>query len=147
MIIGTREAVAALRAHPLARALRVDGATLASLQSTLEAHAAGDVSGIPFWRMATAEVADIRARAEHLKSQAGGRVVDGSSAIGAGSAPNAAIPSAHLVLDGEDHLFERLLELDAPVVARRESGALVVDLRTVDPEDDQEVADGIAECR
>ena len=145
--VGSEEAIASMRSHPLARALRVDGSTLAALAATLEAYVGDRVSEIPFWKMAMVELAEIRQRAERLAARVGGRVVDGDSAIGAGSAPTAVIPSAHLVLDGEDHLYESLLSLDRPIVARREEGGLVLDLRTVRPDQDDEVADAITKCR
>lgn len=145
--VGSTGAIGAMRAHPLARALRVDGPTLAALSVTLEAYGGNQALEIPFWRMSLAGVDDLRRRAHRLAARLGGRVVDGMSAIGAGSAPTAVIPSAHLVLDGEDNLYERLLRLDTPIVARRDSGALVIDFRTVDPDHDDTVADAVAKCR
>ncbi|MDX1468958.1 MAG: L-seryl-tRNA(Sec) selenium transferase [Acidimicrobiia bacterium] len=145
--VGSAEAIREMRNHPLARALRVDGSTLAALTATLEAYARGRALEIPFWKMALAEADEIRVRAERLATRVGGRVEAGKSAIGAGSAPASVIPSAHLVLDNEDHVYGCLLQLETPIVARRESGALLLDLRTVDPDDDETVADGIAKCR
>ena len=147
IVVGRSETVRKLREHPMARALRVDGPSLAALGAVLKAYADGDVTPIPFWRMALAPLEDIKTRAEVLATRVGGKVVEGASAVGAGSAPNSSIPSAHVVLTGADSLYKSLLALDTPIVARRESGALVLDLRTVDPPDDDLLADGIAECR
>ncbi|HIE21273.1 MAG TPA: L-seryl-tRNA(Sec) selenium transferase, partial [Acidimicrobiia bacterium] len=52
IVAGRAETVERLRAHPLARALRVDGATYAALTATLEAYAEGTAGELPFWRIA-----------------------------------------------------------------------------------------------
>jgi hypothetical protein len=57
------------------------------------------------------------------------------------------IPTPEVALPGEDHLFHCLLSGEPPVLARREGGALVLDLRTVDPSDDSVVADVVVRCR
>ena len=147
IIVGDTETVGSLRSHPLARALRVDGTTLAALTATLEAFADNEVTRIPFWRQALADLSAIRTRVASLAALVGGEVVDGVSAVGAGSAPGAAIPSTHLVLDGEDALYEALLRASPPVLARRARGSLVIDLRAVDPDDDETIASTILKCR
>lgn len=147
VIIGTPDAVGSLRSHPLARALRVDGVAYAALAATLEAYLDGTVTEIPFWRQALLTDHELAGRAAVLSERVGGRISDGLSTIGAGSAPGAGIPSPLVVLDGEDHLFETLLGKDQPVLTRRESGSLMIDLRTVDPERDDAIAAAILKCR
>lgn len=147
IVAGDRSVVSLLRSHPLARALRVDGVTLGALGATLEAFASNDVSEIPFWRQALADQAPIRERAIVMAGVVGGEVVEGMSAVGAGSAPGGEIPSAHLVLAGEDALYERLLGGTPAILARRAHGSLVIDLRTVDPIDDEMVASQLLRCR
>ena len=73
-----------------------------------------------------------------------GRVVAGTSTFGAGSAPGREIPTAVIELGEADRRFERLLGHTPPVLARRSAGRLLVDLRTVDPDDDDSVAAALA---
>ncbi len=147
IIVGSRDAVAALRRHPLARALRTDGMTQAALAATLEAYADDRAMDIPFWRMAALEEADLRPRIDKLKAALGGESRPGVSLIGAGSVPGTGIPTPQLVLAGEDHLYERLLRSSTPVAARRAEGDLVVDLRAVEPADDKVVIEMVSRCR
>ena len=147
IILGSASQVDLLRDHPLARAMRVDGTILAGLTATLEAYASGDATQIPFWAQATISRDDLAKRVSSVAERVGGEVVDGYSTIGAGSAPGMAIPSPQLLLKGEDHLYERLLGAEKPVVGRRDSGNLVLDLRAVEPGDDELIAATILQCR
>ena len=147
IIVGDRDLVGRLAKHALARALRVDGPTLAGLAATLEAYLNGEAVTLPFWRMATFPEEEIKSRAEVLAVSLSGELAPGESAIGAGSVPGMAIPTTLVVFPGEDHLYERLLGFDPPIVARRDSGSLVIDLRTVDARHDATIREAVAECR
>jgi L-seryl-tRNA(Ser) seleniumtransferase len=146
IIAGEAGWVSRLRAHPLARALRVDAVTYAALAATLSAYAEGDASSIPFWAMATAPPADIEARAGALAEGVGGRVERGLTAVGAGSAPDSGIETTLVVVEGAGEIFDRLLDARPPVLARRVEGALVLDLRTCMPEDDRHVEAVVSRC-
>ena len=147
IIVGDEDLVGRLAKHALARALRVDGPTLAGLAATLEAYLNGEAVTLPFWRMATLPEEEIRSRAEALADSLSGEVAPGESAIGAGSVPGITIPTTLVVFPGEDHLYERLLGFDPPIVARREAGSLVMDLRTVDARHDATIREAVSECR
>ena len=147
IIVGSKDAVAPLRRHPLARALRIDGMTQGALAATLEAYADDRAMDIPFWRMATLENADLGPRIDKLEAALGGESRPGVSLIGAGSVPGTGIPTPQLVLAGEDHLYERLLRSSTPVAARRAEGDLIVDLRAVEPADDDVVIEMVSRCR
>ncbi|HEX6660164.1 MAG TPA: L-seryl-tRNA(Sec) selenium transferase [Ilumatobacter sp.] len=140
IIAGGRQLVAACAAHPLARALRCGGHVLAALQQVALAYLARTVaSDIPFWRMAAQPVAELRERAEKIVAAAGiGAVTDTESVPGAGSAPGVTIPSCGVVLEG-DHLVA-LRAQKTPIVARVREGRTFLDLRSVDPGDDEIVA-------
>lgn len=147
IIAGRAEAVDRLRSHPLARALRVDGVTYAALAATLEAYASGSAAQLPFWRMATLPWESLKRRATVLAESLGGKVVEGSAAVGAGSAPGMSIPTPEVALADEDHLFGPLLAVDPPVLTRRDAGALRINLRTVEASDDPAVVDAVRRCR
>lgn len=137
--VGSNETIAAMRRHPIARAVRIDAGSLAALAVTLEMYASGRGSEIPFWRMATADRDELAQRHRRVLDASGrpGSVVEGASTPGAGSVPGELIPSPVLQLDGpEDAMWSRLVAFDPPVVGHRRSGSLQLDLRTVDPADD-----------
>jgi L-seryl-tRNA(Ser) seleniumtransferase len=150
IIAGRKALIDRLRTHPLMRALRADKITFAILEATLAEYAAGRASAsIPVQHMLKMSADDIEARATALAerlSAAGWRValVSGSSAVGGGSAPGLALPTVLLSLarDGEppDTTERWLRSLDPPVVARIEHDRVVLDLRTVSPDDDAVLA-------
>jgi L-seryl-tRNA(Ser) seleniumtransferase len=140
VVAGRRDLVAACAAHPLSRALRAGGLVLAALQDTALAYLRKDGDAIPFWRMASAPVAQLRARAEALGV---GRVVDTVAVAGGGSVPGQEVPSAGVAVDG-DHA-EALRAHEPPIVARVHEGATVCDLRTVDPSDDDMLAKALSQ--
>ncbi len=145
--VGRAELVAALAAHPAARALRLDGPTLAALEVTAELYADGRGQEIPFWRMASAPYEEIEERARAVAAAAGdaAAVRPGTATPGGGSVPGAGLPSPVIDIAGAgDGAFLALLAGDPPVVARREAGSLVLDLRTVDPALDGAVGAALA---
>ena len=141
IIAGRADLVARCARHPLARALRPGGLVLGALQETALAYLRRDGDAIPFWRMATTPVADLERRAAALGA---GDPVGCRSVAGGGSAPGLEIPSAGVALEG-DH-SAALRANDPPVIARVREARTVVDLRTVDPADDELLAKAIAAC-
>lgn len=138
--VGREAVIEAMRAHPIARAVRVDATSLVTLGATLEMYAEGTASDIPFWRMASLDRNELQTRHEEVLQSSGrrGSVVEGASTPGAGSVPGELIPSPVLQLDGSpDTIWKALVGRSIPIVGHRRSGALQLDLRTVDPEDDE----------
>lgn len=146
ILVGDANLIGLIRSNPLARALRVDGVTLAALAATLEEHMEGPPENIPFWHHALLSYSELGNRVAALAAVIGAEVEPGNSRVGAGSAPGIAIPSPLARLRARQDVYELLLERDRPVLARRDSGDLVVDLRAVEPDDDSEVAEAISRC-
>jgi L-seryl-tRNA(Ser) seleniumtransferase len=156
IIAGTAAALSLIRTHPLMRALRVDKLTYAALEATLEEYAAGRARDtIPVARMLALTAADIAPRADALAralSAAGfdAHVIDGMSTIGGGSAPGSTLPTRVVSLRhpalSADAVMERLRRADPPVIARIEADTVLLDLRTIDPEDDDRLALAIGDC-
>jgi L-seryl-tRNA(Ser) seleniumtransferase len=152
LVVGAAEPLRAMRANPLYRALRVDKMTLAAIDVVLAMHEAGRAEAdLPTLRMLSMSVDEVRARAEafaaRLQKDAPEltiRIVAGVSAAGGGAAPTAEIPTALLRIEhpsrGAQRLVEALRAADPPVVARVADGALVVDLRTVAPDEEEALA-------
>jgi L-seryl-tRNA(Ser) seleniumtransferase len=142
IIAGRGDLVDRCARHPLARALRPGGLVLAALQETALSYLRRDAGRtVPFWRMATVPVDDLRARAAGLGA---GEVVDCVSVPGGGSVPGLEIASAGVAVDG-DHT-PALRSFDPPVIARVAEGRTILDLRTVDPGDDTIVAKALTAC-
>jgi L-seryl-tRNA(Ser) seleniumtransferase len=141
VLAGRADLVAACARHPLARALRPGALVLAALQDVLLAYLRREaVERIPFWRMATAPADELRRRAERIAEAApfASTVVPTESLAGAGSLPGAVIPSFGLALDGDRRA--ELRRAEPPIVARVREEQTFLDVRTVDPSDDEHVA-------
>ena len=143
--------IAVLKRHPLIRALRMDKATIAGLAATLRHYVLDEVeTTIPVWRMISAEAEDLRQRAERWQealasTSATVGVESATSMIGGGSLPGESLPTFVLAVRGTDRdgsqsaqrLAERLRMGDPAVVARVEHDAVLLDPRTVDPDEDE----------
>jgi L-seryl-tRNA(Ser) seleniumtransferase len=143
VIAGRAELVARCAQHPLMRALRPGSLVIESLQSTVMALLDRRPEEVAFWSMASAPVAEVRARAERIAEACpeSVSVVDLESLPGAGSAPGRGIPSAGLALDGD--LVTALRRCAVPVIARLDEGRTVIDLRSVSPVDDETITAAI----
>jgi L-seryl-tRNA(Ser) seleniumtransferase len=149
---GGRAIVDALRRNPLYRAVRVDKMTLAALDVVLAAHEAGRAAHeVPVVRMLWPSADDVRRRAEPLLEALAaevpgleGALVPGSSAVGGGAAPGADVPTTLIALSHPARAAARLaadLRAGSPaVVARVADDRLLLDLRTVDPDEEPALA-------
>ena len=140
LIVGRTSLVEKLRRHPIARAVRVDKMTVAALESVLRLHATGRRDEIPLWKFLTISEAGLLKRARGLAAIFHGASARKSeAAVGGGSVPGYAVPSAELVLPvaSPNHVAARLRLGRPPVFCRVEDSALVFDLRTV-PEKDED---------
>ncbi|MEA2010965.1 MAG: L-seryl-tRNA(Sec) selenium transferase [Actinomycetota bacterium] len=145
--VGKRSAVERMAKHPIARAVRINTATIASLTTTFEAYASGSAAAIPFWEMAAVSIEEIRRRTDDViqSSQVIGSIIDGESLPGAGSVPGLTIPTPVLRIEGNDERTWRILaDHEPPVIAARRDGATVVNLRSVSPDEDSIVASALA---
>jgi len=140
IIVGRTALVGRLRRHPLMRAIRPDKLTLAALGATLVHYLRDEAEReVPVWRMIATSSEMLRLRAEGLAWRLGGQAVETHSAIGGGSLPGQTQPSWAVALDsgsGADRLASALRHASTPVVARIEDDRVLLDLRTVLPEQD-----------
>ncbi len=148
LIVGKADLVAKLRHHPLARAVRVDKTTLAGLQATLLAYLEGKATDeVPVWRMIATPLENLTRRArkwQRALKDSGVRtaVIAAESTIGGGSLPGQTLPTRALALEvsSPDLLAARLRHTEPaegpPIVARIEDDRLLLDPRTVLPEQD-----------
>ena len=144
LIVGRKQAIDRLKRHPLARAVRLDKASIAGLAATLRLYVDGSAAHrVPVWRMIAMPLDAIRDRAQVMAASVGdaARVIDGRSMIGGGSLPEESLPTCLIALrstHGATTLAARLRERD--VIARVEDRRVLLDPRTIAPEDDARVA-------
>ena len=150
IMVGKKQLIDKLKKHPLARAVRIDKTSLAGLIATLIHYLKGEaVSKLPLWRMMAAPLDEIDQRAklwaESLKGLA--QVVEGETMIGGGSLPGGTLPTRLVAIDGggkKHHniaqtLSQRLRCQEPPIVGRISGDVLLLDPRSVLPEEDEVV--------
>lgn len=153
IIVGKAELIERIKRFPMTRALRVDKTTLAGLQATLLSYLRGTATGeIPVWRMIATPAAELERRAGRWATQlqqAGihAEVEPAESTVGGGALPGETLPTYVLTLavDSPDTLAAQLRASDPPVVARIENDRLLLDPRTVLPEQDQQLLHTLTE--
>jgi L-seryl-tRNA(Ser) seleniumtransferase len=145
LISGGSEWIARMRSNSLFRALRVDKLIYAALEATLLAYVRRDHDATPTLRMMRLSKDAIGERAEALAAQIAAaklkvEIIDGESILGGGAAPSSVLPTRLLALTCEglrdDELVARLRSAEPPIIARVEEGRVLLDLRTVFPEQD-----------
>ncbi len=146
MLTGRSDLIRDMRSNSLFRALRVDKLTYAALEATLLAYVKGEYDAIPALRMMGLTKASICARAEAVagalrtSDQIQIALIDGESVIGGGAAPSATLPTSLLAIAIKNlrpgELLSRLRGADPPVIARVQEDRVLLDLRTVFPEQD-----------
>jgi L-seryl-tRNA(Ser) seleniumtransferase len=151
IIVGKKLLVDKLKRHPLARALRIDKIGLAGLTATLIHYLKDEaVASIPVWRMLAIPLKDLEKRARLWAHALGGfaRIIEGESMIGGGSLPGGTLPTRLLALGGQDKkknkdiaqaVAQWLRCQEPPIVGRISGNLLLLDPRSVLPEEDETV--------
>lgn len=144
ILAGDGELVARLRRNPMFRALRLDKVIYQALETTLRHLVLERWDQIPALRMISQSSEELRGRAELVCGSLDGlraAVIEGSSVIGGGSTPGQPLQSWLIAIDSADVVeVERRCRLsDPPVVARIEDGRLLLDLRTVFADEEDEL--------
>jgi L-seryl-tRNA(Ser) seleniumtransferase len=158
IVVGRAEIVERLRKHPLYRALRADKLALGALQATLEIYRRGDyLEGIPVLRTLALKPEELEERARaflsRLREQLNHeslslKIVEGESAIGGGAAPTAHLRTFLIALRHDslspDALDAALRRTKPPVIARIAEDNVLLDLRTVAPDEEDALASALA---
>ena len=144
ILAGKADLVTRLRRNPMFRALRLDKLIYQALEGALRALVMENWDQVPALRMIRASADEIRERAERLVAtipRLDARVERGESVIGGGSTPEQSIPTWLIVVNHTDVVAaeKRLRAADPPVIARIEDGRLLLDLRTVFAEEEEEL--------
>ena len=156
IIAGKKAYLDKLRRYPLARAVRIDKIRLAGLIATLLHYIKGEAEAkIPVWRMIAMPVSEIAARANAWAESTNGlgRVIDGESMVGGGSLPGGTLHTKLLAIgSGGKKVSQQVLKLAAalrarevPIIGRMQDNMLLLDPRTVLPEEDGVVLKALGE--
>jgi L-seryl-tRNA(Ser) seleniumtransferase len=148
IIAGRSDLIGTIRRHPLMRAMRVDKMTYAALEATLQEYVAGRAAEtVPAIRMLAADIEEIRRRARGINDRLDGKVrgelVEGVSTLGGGSAPGSTLPTVLIAARHADASATQLESLlrhsDPPVIGRIQDDRVMLDLRTVQPDQDEQL--------
>ena len=142
IVVGTAELVSKLARHSLARAVRIDKLSMAALTATLLHYVREEaIDKVPIWQMIAEPQSSLNSRAERWTESLGATasVVEGHSTIGGGSLPGETLQSVLVALktkDGAGALASKMRGSDLPVIGRIEDERLLLDPRTVRPDED-----------
>jgi L-seryl-tRNA(Ser) seleniumtransferase len=147
LMVGKRGAVAAARAHPLARALRIDKLSLAALEATLLAYR-GPTQSLPVHDMLTVEEATLQDRAIRLADGIGppATVIRAKGKVGGGALPLLDLEGPVVALPGGDDFAAALRRAQPPVIARIQDGRVLLDPRTIADDELSAVADAVRQA-
>ena len=152
IIVGEKQYIDKLKRHPLARAMRMDKTRLAGLAATLLHYLKGEaVTKIPVWRMIAAPIDEIERRAWLWAEALGGgtKIFPGDTMVGGGSLPGGSLPTRLVAPGGGSKnvqsVNKKLRLRGIPVIGRIEKDQLLLDPRTVLPEEDEIVIKALRE--
>ncbi len=143
IIAGRADLVATCGRHPLARALRPGSLVMHALHETTLAYLDRRGGDIPFWAMASRTPVELQARADAIDATLGTALSASCQSVpGGGTLPTVTIPSHGLRITSD--VSDALRNLDRPIIARVEDRHTIIDLRTVDPTDDDYLSQALA---
>ncbi len=138
IIVGKKALIDQIKKHPLARAVRADKVCLAGITATLLHYLKDNAEReIPIWKMMSLTLKQVKGRAESWKNELGqGNVVEGESTVGGGSLPGESFQTYLLSIEikSPDKFLKKLRKQNPPIIARTENDKILLDPRTVLPE-------------
>lgn len=156
IIAGGRKLVDPIRKNPLMRTYRVGKLIYGALEATLQSYRFGKAkSEIPVARMIAADQADLKRRARRflrklkprLPAEANARLCEGESVVGGGSCPGFSLPTTLIALESgrlsPNTIESRLRSQEPAIILRLDENRVLLDLRTVFPEQEPALIDGI----
>jgi len=149
IIVGTETWVGPLAAHPLYRALRPDKTALVVMDRVLRAHEADRLDEIPLYAMLNTPIENLKRRASRIGRRLRSRGIpargrETRSTLGGGTTPDETFPGYGLEIIGSKSLLDSLRDQNPPIIGRLEDDKVILDLRTVFPEQDELLVRGIS---
>ena len=150
IIIGKKDLIERIQTHPLARALRSDKLTLGGISATLSHYLKDEAEqAVPIWQMIAKPLDRIKSTAENWQQFLGvGEVIAGCSTVGGGSLPTEEMPTYLLALNPTkpDAFLGALRDAHPPIIARIENDQVLLDPRTVFPEQEAALLRNLSEA-
>ncbi len=148
IIVGSEAWVKPLGAHPLYRALRPDKTALVLMDRILRAHETGRLDEIPLYAMLNTTTETLKRRTGRIGRKVRDKGVSARgrstrSTLGGGTTPDETMPGYGLEISGGQALLDKLRQQTPPIIGRMEEDQVVLDLRTVFPEQDGALIEGI----
>jgi L-seryl-tRNA(Ser) seleniumtransferase len=156
IIAGKRKLIDPIRKNPLMRTYRVEKLIYGALEATLGSYRFGKAAAeIPVIRMLSMTKQELNRRARNFsrKLKAGLRddirisLSEGDSVVGGGSCPECNLPTTLIVLQSTgvrpNTIESRLRAQDPPIILRLEMDRVLIDLRTVFPEQEKTLLEGL----
>lgn len=156
IVLGNKEWVERAARHPIARAVRADKLTVAALEATLQCYAEGQqqvLAEIPVWQKMTESLEILAQRAQDLVTAVQNasslrlQIREGQATVGGGAVPHTFLPSVRVAVSHPSlstvTLEARLRARSVPIVGLLEGDLLMLDMRTLAPHEDAEVAEGL----
>jgi L-seryl-tRNA(Ser) seleniumtransferase len=148
IIVGKKDYIDKLKRHPLARALRTDKTRIAGLVATLLHYLKGEaLQKVPVWRMIATPLEEVQRRVGLWSDALGGRakIIAGETMVGGGSLPGGSLPTSLVSLSGHNikTIAGHLRLRDIPIIGRIEKDRLLLDPRSVLPEEDDIVIEAL----
>ncbi len=149
LLVGRTDLIQNIQKNPILRAFRVDKLTYAALEATLLDYVSESIDSIPIHRMLGIRPEEIMRRCRQIADGIDSArlivdVVPVESLVGGGTAPKTTLPSCALSLRhtslAAEELASALRDLDPPIIARISEGSVLLDLRTVPPRFDSNLA-------
>jgi L-seryl-tRNA(Ser) seleniumtransferase len=152
ILVGRADLIQKLQRHPLARAVRLDKMAFAALEATLLHYLREEaLEEIPVWWMISRTLEQVRQRGQRWRRWLGRRgletqLIRGETAVGGGSLPGQTLPTWLLQITGLPSVAEaalRLREAQLPIISRVEGDRLLLDPRTVLPDQEKALLEGL----
>ena len=147
IIVGKDALIQKITRHPLARAVRADKTCLAGLAATLLHYLRAEAErDVPVWQMVSMPAETVRGRAQRWADQLGaGSVLESRATVGGGSLPGETLPSYVLALDAgnAERFLKKLRQQGPPIIARTEDERVLLDPRTVLPDEEPALLRGL----
>lgn len=148
IVLGKKQLIAKIRKHPLARAVRPDKLCLAALNETLLHYLRDEAEReIPIWQMISKTEDELRKIAVSWSEFLNTGVIQASfSTVGGGSLPEETLPTYVLALNVNtpNQFLKKLRDLEFPIIARVEEDRVILDPRTVLPDQYESLLTGLS---
>ncbi|PID79926.1 MAG: L-seryl-tRNA(Sec) selenium transferase [Clostridiales bacterium] len=157
IIIGRKNLIEKMKAHPLTRAFRIDKLTLAALEATLRIYRDADSakSAVPILQMLTMSEAELADRATKLyemlkavEAHCSVAIEAGTSQVGGGSMPTVEPATSVIALRPKTlsvHALQKALRMTAkPIVVRAVNDCVYLDVRTIAESDYDYIVESIS---